>query len=88
MNIIPDLSQSCKDVNTLQNLVDKIDSKILRESRKIYEESAYGIQGCTAESVSTLSTFRQILIKKMLGCGWHSEVKIESLISKINQLTV
>lgn len=86
MNVVPELSLSFKELNTLEELLYRVDQKLIKVATNTYEEIAYGIKGSNCNSEDIL-TYRDIIVQKMNGCGCYNKYTISQLSSKIKTLT-
>lgn len=87
--IIPDLSKlSFKEENSLNNLLASIDVKLAKLGQMTWESVAFGTEHKNCKPIyDDLIMYRDIITQKVHGCGCYDNISMQSLISKIKQLT-
>lgn len=87
LTIIPDLTASTKEENSLTSLLDAIDEKLAKLGQSTWEEVTFGSAGSNCRfQYSDLIMYKNILIQKVNGCGCYNRVPLKAIISKIKTL--
>lgn len=72
---------------TLNTWIGRIDSRIAELSKLIYESAAFQIpHPCAHEDAMLLVYFKDVLLRKSLGCGCFENYSESTILSKLNKL--
>lgn len=85
--IKPRLTDSVYDNDGYNRILDGIDAKIAELGKQQFYNHAYGVgEGADLTLMRKLAIYREILLRKLMGCNCFEDDHIVNIISRIQKL--